>query len=159
METSLEDTACVLNDTRHCEGRSVPSNDYQPHSRDLKRMSQCHSVQSKKIKRDVISEGLTTKPILTAQDVSIMVSQDEATLRKLIHDEIISLTKERGMEKSICPSEVARKLFPNGWRSVMQLVRDVGSDLAIEGKIVILQKGQAINPENVRGPIRFRYVQ
>uniref|UniRef100_T1J621 Tubulin-specific chaperone E n=1 Tax=Strigamia maritima TaxID=126957 RepID=T1J621_STRMM len=159
-EATLKDASCLVSSLAHCDGRSSSSSGCQQLSRDMKRVSRYDIVQNKKLKKDNETKSvLESKPILTAQDVSIMVSQDEATLRKLIHDEIICLTQERGSEKSICPSEVARKLFPNGWRSVMQLVRDVGSDLALEGRILILQKGQAINPENVRGPIRFRYVQ
>lgn len=69
--------------------------------------------------------------------------------------EIRRLLKERGDEKTICPSEVARSLAPEGWRPLMQKVRDVAAKLAAKGEVVITQRGRRVDPERARGPIRI----
>jgi hypothetical protein len=62
----------------------------------------------------------------------------------------------RGPAKSICPSEVARQLGGDRWRDLMPDVREVGVALAGEGKIVVMQKGEVVNPQEAKGPIRYR---
>ena len=80
----------------------------------------------------------------------------------LIMDKIINshlkYSKERGYEKTYCPSEVARHLFPNDWRNKMMLVRKVADTLVEKGEIVVLQKGivQTKLPSCLKGPIRLR---
>jgi len=70
---------------------------------------------------------------------------------------LLDLLSERGPATSICPSEVARRLTPDGdWRDLMTAVRDAGRILADEGLIEVTQKGQRVDPETARGPIRYR---
>lgn len=58
---------------------------------------------------------------------------------------------------TICPSEVARALWPRNWRGRMQAIRDVGRRLAREGDIEITQRGVVRAPnEEIRGAIRYR---
>ncbi len=52
---------------------------------------------------------------------------------------ILSLVERRGPDKSICPSEVARALFPGNWRAQMQAVRDVAWTLVAERKLAVTQ--------------------
>ncbi len=68
---------------------------------------------------------------------------------------ILVLTAQRGPAKSICPSEVARALWPN-WQSLLTEVRRVACRLAVAGQIEILRKGQAVEPSGVKGVIRLR---
>jgi hypothetical protein len=72
-----------------------------------------------------------------------------------IEAEIVRLVTERGGEKSICPSEVARALDPE-WRSMMTAVRRAAMRLAAAGRIDILRKGKPVPLEDVRGVIRLR---
>ncbi len=73
-----------------------------------------------------------------------------------IEAEILRLTAERGPEKSICPSEVARALDPD-WRKLMSAVRRGALLLAGAGRIEILRKGKPIaTHDDVRGVIRLR---
>ena len=53
---------------------------------------------------------------------------------------ILSTAIHRGVEKSTCPSEIARLLFPKDWREHMKDVLDVAIDLHNKGSIVITQK-------------------
>ncbi|MFK7821734.1 MAG: DUF3253 domain-containing protein [Planctomycetaceae bacterium] len=73
----------------------------------------------------------------------------------MIADEILKLVRLRGVGKTICPSEVARSLFPDNWREHMDEVREVGRRLASDGEIVVMQKGQPVEIDSARGPIRF----
>ena len=80
--------------------------------------------------------------------------------RDVIRNEILRQVQRRGPDKTICPSEVARRpesSQDDAWRELMPAVRSVGCDLESEGKIQILQKGQVVpDPQNARGPIRYR---
>jgi len=72
---------------------------------------------------------------------------------------ILAMTGQRGVEKSICPSEVARAADPDDWRRLMDSVRDEAIRLAREGAIELLQGGSVIDPGAFRGPIRLRQAQ
>jgi hypothetical protein len=70
---------------------------------------------------------------------------------------IISLCETRVPNGTICPSEVARALWPNDWREHMNDVRDVGVALAVANKIEITQRGVVRDPnDEIRGAIRYR---
>ena len=71
---------------------------------------------------------------------------------------ILSIATQRGIDKSTCPSEIARKLFPTDWRKHMKEVVDVAIQLHKEGKIVITQKGIAGDVNNIKGPIRIKII-
>lgn len=75
---------------------------------------------------------------------------------KDIYDAILSTANQRGPEKSTCPSEIARMLFPDDWRKHMKDVRDVAIDLHIKGEVVITQKGTPIDVNHIKGPIRIK---
>lgn len=75
----------------------------------------------------------------------------------VIREAILAQAAARGPDKSICPSEVARAVAPETWRSVMTRVRREAIVLAREGKIDILRKGRPADPnEEIRGVIRLR---
>lgn len=70
----------------------------------------------------------------------------------------LQFAAERGFGKTYCPSEVARELFPEEWRSKMDLVREVADQLVTAGKLQVLQ-GNAVGRDLVsklKGPIRLR---
>lgn len=69
--------------------------------------------------------------------------------------EIMRQLVERGADKSICPSEVARA-YGQEWRRLMPHVRDAARGLSRDGLIEILRKGRPIDPETIRGVIRLR---
>lgn len=69
---------------------------------------------------------------------------------------ILELATARGTDKTICPSEVARNMFGENWRTNMQNVRDAAFDLEAINEILIMQKGQKVDPKKVKGPIRIR---
>ena len=69
---------------------------------------------------------------------------------------ILDVLRARGPNKTVCPSECARRLHGERWRELMPLVRKHGVTLAAQGKIVVLQKGQIVDPGTARGAIRYR---
>lgn len=74
-----------------------------------------------------------------------------------ISDAIRRLLAERGPNKSICPSEIARRVDRCGWRARMLDVREAACALAARGQIEITQGDRRIeDPHAVRGPIRLR---
>lgn len=76
----------------------------------------------------------------------------------MISSKIMEYAVKRGVEKTFCPSEVARELFPENWCEKMEMVREVADDLVQENKIVVLQNGVIRNdlPSKLKGPIRLR---
>jgi hypothetical protein len=78
-----------------------------------------------------------------------MTSNDEIT------ETILRLAAERGMEKSFCPSEVARALAED-WRPLMNRVRKSAQRLSETQRLDILRHGKVIPPEGMRGVIRLR---
>ncbi|MCX2486165.1 DUF3253 domain-containing protein [Pedobacter sp. MR2016-24] len=77
---------------------------------------------------------------------------------KDISTTILSVATQRGPEKSTCPSEIARKLFPDDWRNHMKNVVDVAIDLHHQGKVMITQKGIAIDVNHIKGPVRIKII-
>ncbi len=72
-----------------------------------------------------------------------------------IEEEIMRLVTLRGPKKSICPSEAARHLGGADYQDIMPRVRDVAGELIRKQKIRATQKGQTVDPESARGPIRL----
>jgi len=75
-----------------------------------------------------------------------------------IADKILQMAAERGTEKTICPSDVARQMFPDDWRKHMDEIRKEAIALQKQGKVLITQKGIPIDTNNIKGPIRIKIV-
>ena len=72
-----------------------------------------------------------------------------------IETEMLSLLSRRGTGKTICPSEVARRVSPDDWRSLMPRVREVAAKLQRTGRVVVTQRGTLVDPLSAKGPIRI----
>lgn len=66
-----------------------------------------------------------------------------------------TLAAERGMEKTFCPSEAARRLDPTQWRRWIRPVREEAIRLVRAGELRCTQRGHKVDPETARGPLRF----
>lgn len=74
-----------------------------------------------------------------------------------LRDTILDLARERGPSKSICPSDAARAVGGENWRDLMDEARDAARELARDGKVVITQGDDVLDPDATwRGPIRIR---
>jgi len=67
-----------------------------------------------------------------------------------IADVLLDLAHQRGVGKTFCPSEAARQLSDD-WRPLMPKVRRVAATLPL----MATQKGDTVDPEEARGPIRL----
>jgi len=76
--------------------------------------------------------------------------------KQIITEQILKVAAQRGADKSTCPSEIARMLFPDNWRKHMGMVMEVAIGLSIDGKILITQKGKAVDVEKIKGPVRIK---
>ena len=78
-----------------------------------------------------------------------------------IETALLALITQRGHHASACPSEVARALSPDDWRTLMPRVRQVAGQLALRGLLDISQGGQSVPAATLpngpwKGPIRVR---
>lgn len=67
-----------------------------------------------------------------------------------------SLLAERGVSKTVCPSEVARAVGGEGWRDLMEPARAAARRSVARGEAEITQHGQVVDPSTAKGPIRIR---
>ena len=74
---------------------------------------------------------------------------------QIIRDCILRIAQKRGVDKSLCPSEVARDLHPEDWRSLMPEVRRVTALLLQEGLVAVTQFGNPVDPLDAKGHIRI----
>jgi hypothetical protein len=69
---------------------------------------------------------------------------------------ILAALDSRRAEASICPSEVARHLWPEAWRLHLEEVRQAARRLVAAGSVEITQGGRPVDPSTARGPVRIR---
>ena len=75
-----------------------------------------------------------------------------------IKDTHLQMAKQRGRNKTYCPSEVAKSVFGPEWREHMDVVREVADKLVADNKLNVLQKGLIVThlPTKAKGPIRLQ---
>lgn len=69
---------------------------------------------------------------------------------------IIELLAEREAGASICPSEAARRVEPDEWRTLMEPARRAAGRLVGEGRVEVTQGGRVVEISEAKGPIRVR---
>ena len=70
-----------------------------------------------------------------------------ATMRALLH--------HRDTDKTICPSDAARVVGGDGWRSIMDDARAVATQLHDDGVVRVRQHGADVDPRAAKGPLRI----
>lgn len=79
--------------------------------------------------------------------------EDDRDLRPRIESATRALLRRRE-GGTVCPSEVARVVDGDAWRTHMPLVREVASAMP---EVVVLQKGEVVDPDSARGPVRLAF--
>jgi hypothetical protein len=69
---------------------------------------------------------------------------------------IRTLLADRTRSATICPSEAARAVDPDGWRALMEPARAAARRLVAAGDVEITQGGRVVDPSTCKGPIRVR---
>jgi len=80
---------------------------------------------------------------------------DDEALATRARATVFTLLRHRGDEKTICPSDVARSIGGDAWRSRMQLVRSVVEQLASAREVEVRQRGAVVDAKLAKGPIRI----
>ncbi|NEM06784.1 DUF3253 domain-containing protein [Geodermatophilus normandii] len=71
---------------------------------------------------------------------------------------IDALLDARASGATICPSEAARAVDPEGWRDLMPQARAAAGRLAERGEVEVTQRGAVVDLATARGPVRVRRV-
>ena len=71
---------------------------------------------------------------------------------------IDALLDDRRPGATICPSEAARAVDPEGWRELMPAARAAAGRLAAAGQVEVTQRGEVVDVATARGPVRVRRV-
>jgi uncharacterized protein DUF3253 len=69
---------------------------------------------------------------------------------------IDGLLDQRRPGTTICPSEAARAVDPEGWRELMPAARAAAGRLAAAGDVEVTQGGTVVDVTTARGPVRIR---
>lgn len=80
------------------------------------------------------------------------VSEQDIELERAI----VELLSCRQGGATICPSEAAKRVGGDAWRSLMEPSRKAARRLVDRGEVVITQKGRVVDPSTAKGPIRIR---
>lgn len=75
---------------------------------------------------------------------------------RALEQTIGALLDQRRPEVSICPSEAARAVDPDGWRELMPAARAAAGRLAAAGDVEVTQRGEVVDVATARGPVRVR---
>jgi hypothetical protein len=90
-------------------------------------------------------------------DESAGTALSDRPIRERLEAAILALAVHRGPDSSTCPSDAARAIGGDDWRSVMDDAREIARDLARSGDVEITQRGEVVNPDaDWHGPIRIR---
>lgn len=84
--------------------------------------------------------------------------QNTAVDLAALESRLLALVAERGPDKTICPSDVARAVggtHPDQWGPLMQPIRRIAVRLAQEGRLVVYRKGKPVDPEGFKGVYRL----
>ena len=76
-----------------------------------------------------------------------------------IRDVLLLLASESPSGKPIGPDTVARAIAGKNekvWRRLMKPIKDEAVRLAKDGKVILVRKGKAVDPDRIRGLYRIR---
>ncbi len=82
----------------------------------------------------------------------------EAVASEILEQSILDHVAARGLDKTLCPSDVARAVggpHPDGWGPLMPPIRRIAVRLAKEGRLVITRRGRAVDPDDFKGVYRL----
>ena len=73
-----------------------------------------------------------------------------------IYETILALCAAAGEDDSVRPEDVAMYLYPEDWQSLLKRMRLFAKQLAEDGLIVILRKGEPVDPDEAKGLIKLQ---
>ncbi|WP_306206447.1 DUF3253 domain-containing protein [Actinoplanes sp. RD1] len=88
-------------------------------------------------------------------DAEVALGERAADRRARLAATMRALLRHRRPESTICPSDAARVVGGDSWRDLMEAAREVASELAREGTIVVRQHGADVDLGAATGPVRL----
>lgn len=92
-----------------------------------------------------------------------MAKKNEKKPRRVSDEEVretlLGMCREAGREGSVRPEDVARTILPQHWRTLLSRIRLMSRQLAQQGKLVILRKGEEADPDDFKGLYRLRITE
>ncbi len=73
-----------------------------------------------------------------------------------LEQSVLSLLDARARGATICPSEAARAVGGEDWRTLMEPARAAARRLVARGLVEITQAGHVVDGSTAKGPIRIR---
>ncbi len=73
-----------------------------------------------------------------------------------LEQSVLTLLDARARGATICPSEAARAVGGEDWRTLMEPARAAARRLVARGLVEITQGGRVVDGSTARGPIRIR---
>ena len=88
-------------------------------------------------------------------------AQDATDTGERLEAALLELLEQRADGKTVCPSEAAREVSgaPDDldlWRPLMEPARDAVRRLVAAGQVEVTQRGEVVDLDTARGPIRVR---
>ena len=86
------------------------------------------------------------------------MTQTGGSEEERLRNAITGLLEKREVGKTICPSEASREVFGQGGneREYMNRTRDVVRTMVEEGVVEVTQRGNVVDMDCAKGPIRLR---
>jgi hypothetical protein len=76
-----------------------------------------------------------------------------------VEETILALSRAEGLDGRVRPEDVAMTILPDHWQTLTKRIRIASRQLAREGKIEILRKGEPADPEDFKGVYRLRITE
>jgi hypothetical protein len=76
-----------------------------------------------------------------------------------VRETILAMCRTAGPEDSVRPEDIARKILPEHWQTLLKRVRLMSKQLAVVGQLTILRKGELADPKEFKGLIRLQITE
>lgn len=76
-----------------------------------------------------------------------------------VRETILALCRATGPEGRVRPEDIAIVILPNHWQTLTKRIRLASRQLAREGMVDILRKGEPVDPGDFKGVYRIRITE
>ena len=78
---------------------------------------------------------------------------------EVVRETILEMCREQGLGGSVKPEAIAQAVYPEKWQTMLKRVRLMAKQMAQAGDLLILRKGQPVDPEEAKGLIRLQITE
>jgi len=122
-------------------------------------------MSARRAVRDATSDGAVRRSRRRVNDAKIALGErgrawwlpaSSVATRRRIDAGLMSLLRSREPGRSICPSEIARIVVGDTWRTLLPLVRERAVTFSEQGQLDILRRGRVVTAKPTQGMLRYR---